>query len=53
MITYAKNPKKIAKNLTLALSLSLKIVENIRKYLEASGYFIFIFSIFSKIIWAI
>ena len=53
VVIYAKNSKKIAKNLTLNLSLLLKIVEKNRKYLEAFSYFILIFSIFSKIIWVI
>ena len=52
MVIYAKNSKKIA-NFTLDLSLLLKIVEKIGKYLEACGYFIVIFSIFSKIIWVV
>jgi len=39
--------------LTLGLSLLLKIVEKIGKHLEALGYFLLIFSIFSKFIWVI
>jgi len=37
VVIYAKGANKIAKNLTLALSLLLKIVEKIGKYLEALG----------------
>ena len=53
VVIYAKKTNKITKNLTLGLSLLLKIVEKIGKYLEALGYFLLIFSIFSKIIWVI
>ena len=53
VVIYAEKTNKITKNLTLGLSLLLKIVENIGKYLEALGYFLLIFSIFSKIIWVI
>ena len=53
VVIYAKNSKKIAKNFTLDLSLLLKIVEKVRKYLEACGYFIVILSILLKIIWVV
>jgi len=53
VVIYGKKTNKITKNLTLGLSLLLKIVEKIGKYLEALGYFLLIFSIFSKIIWVI
>jgi len=53
VVIYAKKTNKITKNLTLGLSLLLKIVEKIGGYLEALGYFLFFFSIFSKIIWVI
>ena len=53
VVIYAKNSKKIAKNLILGLSLSLKNVEKIGKYLEPFGHFLLIFSIYSKIIWVI
>ena len=48
VVIYAKKTNKITKNLTLGLSLLLKIVEKIGKYLETLGYFLLIFSIFSK-----
>ena len=48
-----RKTNKITKNLTLGLSLLLKIVEKIGKYLEALGYSLLISSIFSKIIWVI
>ena len=48
VVIYAKNSKKIAKNFTLDLSLLLKIVEKVGKYLEAFGYFIVIFFNFFK-----
>ena len=53
VVIYAKKTNKITKNLTLGLSLLLKIVEKIGKYLEALGYSLLISSIFSKIIWVI
>jgi len=40
VVIYAKKTNKITKNLTLGLSLLLKIVEKIGKYLEALGYFL-------------
>ena len=48
VVIYAKNSKSVAKNFTLDLSLLLKIVEKIGKYLEAFSYSLLIFSIFSK-----
>jgi len=52
-VIYVKKTNKITKNLTPDLTLLLKIVENIGKYLGTLGYILLIFPTFSNLIWVI